>query len=416
MAAKISSYGTRGIGHAQAIHFPGAAMSRPGLHPRLPAAGLDYFRPMLFARTPGHATLKAKLIGNVREGRVPHARFFLGPRGSGVLPLALGYARYLLCSAPGAGDACGKCPSCAMVDRLTHPDLHLAFPIFLSDKIRTCETFLPAWRETVLGEPFLDASFWRDRLEGENKQLRMGVDIAGEITRKLSLRAHQGGWKVMVIHLPELMDPPAANKLLKVLEEPEPGTVFLLAGHDAEHILPTILSRTQLVKVPALETADVELALRGRYNDLSPEEAYACALRSGGDLLEAVAMAEKSEQELFVLFRDWLRACYGLKIQEAGEFSEHFAKMGRERQKGLMRYGLHLLRLSILQGHQAPQLVRAAGEEQAFIERFSTLLNERNMSGLRHELEKAHAHLERNANPKVLFMDLSYRMHELLRA
>lgn len=368
---------------------------------------------MLYSRLIGHATLKARLIGNVREGRVPHAQFFLGPRGCGNLPLALGYARYLLCQRPGAADACGECGSCRMMEKLEHPDLNLSFPIFFTDKIRNCEPFLGEWRESVLKEPFLDATIWREKLEGENKQLRMGVDIAQAINHRMSLKAHQGGWKVMLIWLPELMDPPAANKLLKVLEEPEPGTAFVLVGHDAENMLPTILSRTQLVKVPALDAVDVAGALRMRF-DLQEDEAKAIALRSDGDLLEAAALAEKSEEELFVFFRDWLRASYAGKVNDLADHGEGFAKMGREQQKALMRHALYLIRQCLYRWQRVSGLLRVTGQEQDFVEKFSALLNERNAEGIRRELEQAHAHLERNANPKVLFMDLSHQLGALL--
>ncbi len=374
-----------------------------------------YFRPVQFSHIIGHAPLKAKLIGNIREGRIPHAQFFLGPRGSGTLPLALGFARYLLCSEKGAADSCGTCASCKMVEKLAHPDLHLAFPIFLNEKQKTCDIFITEWREAVLKEPYLDDELWRTKLEGENKQLRMGVDIAAEISRKLSLKSYQGGWKVMLVWLPELMDPNAANKLLKILEEPEPMTAFLLVGHANERILPTILSRTQLVKVPALNPGEVADALRERYPELSPEDTRAIGARSEGDLLEAFAMAEKSEEELFVFFRDWLRACYANKLPEAVEFGDQFGKMGREKQKAFMRYALYLIRQCMLHWQQVPQLVRAYGEELDFVKKFSVLLNERNVSGIREELETAHGHLERNANPKVLFLDLSYRVGGLLR-
>ena len=369
---------------------------------------------MLFTSHVGQNELKARLISNVREGRVPHAQFFLGPRGSGVLPLALGYARYLLCQEPGAGDACGECGSCSMIDKLAHPDLNLVFPIFLSEKAKTCDPFLPEWRDLVIKEPYLDTEAWRERLDGENKQLRMGVDIAAEVSRKLSLKAYQGGWKVMLIWLPELMDGAAANKLLKVLEEPEPMTAFLLVGHDAEHILPTIMSRTQLVKVHSPYQADVARILKHRFPDLKDDEATAIALRSDGDVLEACAMAGKSEEELFVFFRDWLRACYGNKLADQAEFAEGFAKLGRERQKALMRYALHMIRQCTLQWQQVPSLVRAFGEEQEFVVKFSNLLNDRNVESLRTDLETAHRHLERNANPKVLFMDLSHRLNGAL--
>ncbi|MCB9168732.1 MAG: hypothetical protein H6594_00090 [Flavobacteriales bacterium] len=370
---------------------------------------------MRFSQVAGHAMLKAKLITNLREGRIPHAQFFLGPRGSGGLPMALAYAQYLLCAEPGPADPCGSCPSCQQMEKLGHPDVHFAFPIFLNDRNRTCTPVLPDWRDLVMREPYLDAALWRDRQEGENKQLRMGVDIAAEITRQLSLKAYAGGWRVMLVWLPELMDAPAANKLLKVLEEPEPRTVFLLVGHDADAILPTIISRTQLVKVPALAEADLVRTLRSRFDDLPEPDAQAAALRSAGDLLEATALVEKGEEELFILFRDWLRACYALKAQDVVEFAEHFHKMGRERQKGLVRYGLYLVRLSMLIWQRAGELVRTTGEELKFVTDVSHLLTARNIAGLREELEVAHQHLERNANPKVLFMDLSYRMHGLLK-
>ncbi|MBK8500148.1 MAG: hypothetical protein IPL52_15320 [Flavobacteriales bacterium] len=371
---------------------------------------------MLFSKVIDHAELKAKLIGNIREGRVPHAQLLVGPRGSGNLPLALAYAQYLLCEDKGVVDACGECPSCMQMAKLEHPDLHLAFPIFFTDKVKTCDAFLADWRREVLAEPYLDIELWRDKLESENKQLRMGVDIAQEIQRKLSMKSFRGGCKVMLIWLPELMDAAAANKLLKVLEEPEPSTVFLLVSNDAEQLLATILSRAQLTKVPALHPEAVADALRGRFPDLGETEARAIALRSEGDMLEAVDMAGKGEEELFVFFRDWLRACFRKEVVAAVDFGEGFQKLGRERQKSLVRYGLYLIRQCVLQWQQVPELVRVLGQEQEFVLNFSKVLNERNADGIRRELETAHVHIERNANAKVLFMDMSYRMMGLLRA
>ena len=375
-----------------------------------------YLRRVRFSSLTGHAALKATLINNVREGRVAHAQLFLGPRGSGTLPLALAYARYLFCQQPGAADACGDCPSCQQMDHLAHPDLNLAFPIFLGEKGKSCSPYLEQWREAVLDEPYLDDEVWRRELNGENKQLTIGVDIAQEVNRQLSLKAYRGGWKVMLIWLPEAMNLQAANKLLKVLEEPEERTVFLLVAHQAEHLLPTILSRVQLVKVPALTEADVLEELQVRFPDLGEAEARAIAIRSEGDVLEATTMAEKGEDELFLLFRDWLRACYARKVDLTSGHMEVFNKLGREKQKALMRYALYLMRQCVLQWQGAHPLVVVAGEERDFVEKFATLVNERNIPGIREELEIAHYHLERNANPKVLFMDLSYRMMGLLRA
>ncbi len=382
-------------------------MSRGGTWP--------FFALVLFSKVIGHAALKAKLIGNIREGRVPHAQLMVGPRGGGNLAMALAYAQYLLCEEKGVVDACGACPSCLQMAKLEHPDLHLAFPIFFTDKVKTCESFLADWRKEVLAEPYLDIEHWRDRLESENKQLRMGVDIAQEIQRKLSMKSFRGGYKVMLIWQPEQMDAAAANKLLKVLEEPEPNTVFLLVSTDSEQLLATILSRAQLTKVPALRPTELAEALQGRFPELSKDEAMGIALRSEGDLLEAVEMANKGEEELFVFFRDWLRACFRREVVAAVDFGDGFQKLGRERQKSLVRYGLYLIRQCMLQWQQVPELVRVQGQEQEFVQNFSKLLNERNVDGIRRELETAHGHIERNANPKVLFMDLSYRMMGLLR-
>jgi DNA polymerase-3 subunit delta' len=371
---------------------------------------------MLFARTIGHADLKARLIDNVREGRVAHAQLFLGPRGSGVLPLALGYARYLLCAAPGPADACGACPACGMVDKLAHPDLHLSFPVVLEkDKVRHSEDWIAQCREALLSEPYLVKDRWMRHQGQDSKQPVIAVGESQSIMRKLSLRAAQGGYRILLMWLPEFMNIQAANKLLKSLEEPEPGAIFLLVGHDAEHLLTTILSRVQLVKVPALALEEVAEGLELRVG-AKHSEAMAIAARSEGDLLEALAIHDKSEEELFVFFRDWLRAVYGNKLVDVQEHMEYFAKMGRDRQKGLMQYGLYLLRQIAMEWQGVTQLLLVTGEEAEFVQRFARLVDEHTIAGMRTELERAILHVDRNANPKVLFLDLSYRMTGLLRA
>lgn len=378
-----------------------------------------------FAKVIGHATLKARLISNIREGRVAHAQLFLGPRGSGNLALALAYARYLLCEKPDAADSCGECPSCVQMEKLAHPDFYTMYPSILSSKAREREglgqfqrewaTQLKDWRDAVLNEPYLDELDWYKILEDENKQGLIGTHESGEIARFMSRKSMMGGYKVVLMWMPTRMNATCANKLLKLLEEPEPMNALILVDESPEQLLPTILSRAQLVKVHALRPSELAEALRERFPELSSDDAMAIALRSEGDLLEAVDMANKGEEELFVFFRDWLRACYGRQVIDATEFAEGFQKLGRERQKSLMRYGLYLIRQCALQWQQVPELVRAFGQEQEFVKKFSALLNEHNVEGIRQELEQAHVHIERNANPKVLFMDLSYRMMGLLR-
>jgi DNA polymerase III subunit delta' len=371
---------------------------------------------MQFSRIIGHAGLKAKLIGNIRERRIAHAQLFVGPRGSGNLPMALAYARYLLCEQKEEADSCGRCSSCMQMEKLEHPDLHLAFPIYLLEKVRTCDHFVQDWRKAVIEQPYLDLDMWRQTLESENKQLRMGVDVAHEIQKRLSLRSFRGGHKVMLIWQPELMDTAASNKLLKVLEEPEPATVFLLVCNDAEQLLATIMSRAQLLKVPAIPPMALAETLRERYPELTKEMSEMIGLRSEGDLLESFEMAEKGEEELFVFFRDWLRTCYARSVVETGDFADQFQKMGRERQKSLLRYGLQMIRQCVLEWQQVPELVRSIGQENEFVQKFSKLVHHGNADGIREEFEKAHVHIERNANPKILFMDMSYRIMGLLKS
>jgi DNA polymerase-3 subunit delta' len=377
---------------------------------------------MLFSHVVGHAEIKARLIGNMREGRIAHAQLFLGPRGSGALPMALAYAQYLLCEKPDVADSCGTCPDCVQAAKLEHPDLHLAFPIVLGDKnknkrINTCGYHVAAWRSLVLQDPYLDLDRWRmeqDKEEG-NKQPLISVDIAQEIQNALGLKAYRGGWKVLVIWLAERMNSDAANKLLKLLEEPEPGTVILMVAQQADLMLPTILSRVQQVRIPALRPGDIATVLREKMPELSPDDAALIALRAEGDLLEALDIASSGEEELFVFFRDWLRDCYGAKVSRVAQCAEQFQKMGREQQKALLRYGLYAIRQCVFTWQKADELVRAIGQEEEFARRFGALLTDANAEGLRQELENAHLHLERNANPKILFMDLSYSMMRLLR-
>ena len=372
---------------------------------------------MRFSKVIGHAELKAKLIGNIREGRVAHAQLFMGPRGSGNLPLALAYAQYLLCADRELGDSCGTCVPCVQVQKLEHPDLHLAFPIFIEEKKpKTCDRFLPLFRSLVAREPYFDTDRWRDEIGSENKQLIVGIDIAREIQQRLSLRSFRGGYKVMLMWMPQFMNKEAANNLLKILEEPEPRTVFLLVSDDPDQLLATIISRTQLIKVPPIPPISIAGALLEKFPDLSRSEAEMIGLRSEGDLLEAISMAEKGEEELFGFFRDWLRACFNRSVVETGEFTEKFQKLGREKQKSFLRYALQLIRQCVLQWQQVPELVRSEGEENDFVVRFSKLLHQNNAEGIRLALEDAHHHIERNANPKILFMDMSYRIMGLLKS
>lgn len=352
---------------------------------------------------------------SIREHRVPHAQFIVGPRGSGVLPLALAYATYLFCENPGEEDSCGVCQPCTMMAKLAHPDLNVAFPIFFQkDKPRTNDYYLEDWRAAALEDPYMDEVVWRERIKGEAKQLQMGVAIAAEMLRKLSLKSFMGGWKVMLIWLPELMRTDMANKILKALEEPEPRTAFLLVGHDAGNILPTIISRTQLVKVEAIEVDVLAEVLQHRYAELPPEEARSIAARSEGNLLKANAMAQGKGTRYFGFVHKWLRACYTGDVAQYMALADEFSAFHREEQKSLLQYSLYLIRQCTLYWKGLNELLVVEGEEREFAANFSKLLNSGVVRGMHRELEEAYANMARQANQKILFMDLSYRMDALI--
>lgn len=369
---------------------------------------------MQFSQVLGHSTVKKALIENVQKGRVSHAQLFLGPEGSGNLPLALAYATYVNCEDRQENDSCGKCGSCLKFAKLIHPDVHFVFPVYkLKDK-ETCAEFLGEWRQAVLKNPYLDLNQWLDSF-GENKQGAISVKESGEIVRRLSLKAYESEFRTVLIWYPEKMNSASANKLLKILEEPGEKTLFLLVAENQDQILPTILSRTQLVKIPALSDTDIEQALIGR--SVMPEEARNLARIANGSFNEALRLLNLDAEgyELYSLFRRWMQICYTTKIKDLTDMVEELSKIGREKQKSLLVYGLEIVRSCMLLNYGQPDLVRLSGDEFTFARNFSPFINHTNAEDVMEELNKAYTHIERNANPKILFFDLSLKLFVLIK-
>jgi len=368
---------------------------------------------MYFKDIIGQEEASKHLTQAVSEGRIANTQLFLGAPGSGTLLLALAYSRYLLCTNRNEEDACGSCTSCTMIDKLAHPDLHFSFPIILSTKIRVTDSFVEKWREVVLKEPYLDPQDWYAHLDAENKQGIIAVNESANIMRKLQLRAFIGGYKIMLMWMPETMNPAAANKLLKIFEEPSEKTVIILVGNNVEKLLPTVLSRTQIFRVPKLSTVDVAKGLT-TFADLQEDERMAIALRSGGDLNVALKEAREQNVKVFDRFRDWMRICFKKDVVAAVNFVDETYRSGKEAQKALLRYGLHIGRQCMVLEHQLDELVLAAGPEKKFIAGLAPFLNSEKVDAMQQELNLAHSHLERNANAKILFMDLTFTLFKLI--
>jgi DNA polymerase-3 subunit delta' len=376
---------------------------------------------MQFQHVIGQQHLKQKLLQTVQEGRVSHAQLFWGAEGSGNLPLALAYAQYLNCTNRSDTDSCGVCPACNKMQKLIHPDLHFAVPVnstksVPSDKKPVTDHFLPQWRSALLGNPYLTEAQWYETLDIENKQGNISVNEASRIIEKLNFKAFEATYKIMVIWLPERMNMQAANRLLKLIEEPPDRTVFLLVSEDPNRIIKTILSRAMPVRIPPIEEADIAAALVQR-ESLPAAEAAKIARLAGGSYSSALAFMRSAheENEFFERFMFLMRNAYNNKFLDLFEWGEELAKAGREKQKNFLLYAQRLIRESFILNRGADSIMYLMGNEEEFARKFSPFVNERNVEGLFHELNRAEDHIAHNGNPKMVFTDMFLQIGKLLK-
>lgn len=367
----------------------------------------------------GQEEIKARLRQELKDGRVPHARLFRGPEGCGKLPMALAYATALLCHNPKDGEACGECSSCRMAAAWAHPDLHFVFPVFKrkgQSGDAVSDQFLKEWREQLKDSLYFDRLSWLARIEIENQQAQIGVGESELILHKLSIVASQGGRKVMVIWLPELMNISAANKLLKILEEPPTDTVFLLVAEHAEKMLATILSRTQITDFRQLTQIDLEQVLLSRHG-LQPEDAAAIAHMSEGSYIKALRQIYLNENEavFFDMFVLLMRLSYMRKIKDMHQWADQVASWGRERQKNFMEYCQRLVRENFISNFHRKELNYMSRREADFSVKFGRFINERNVIGMMEELSLAQRDIEQNVNAKMVFFDFALKTIMLLK-
>ena len=361
---------------------------------------------MTFDQIIGQQHVKQHLLDELRQGRVPHALMLYGSEGCGALPLALAYAQMLLGNSP-------------MVEKLQHPDLHFAFPIYkkTSGKDSYCDDFLREWRELLLTKPYFGMSEWMDMAGAENQQLVIYASESDAILRKLSLKSSQGGYKIMLIWLPEKMNAECANKLLKLLEEPPAQTVFLLVSQQPEQVLQTIRSRTQMLAVPRLTEQDIEQTLIDRYAVL-PAEAHRIARSCNGNMAQALRTitADTEGDYFFDLFVELMRLAYVRKVKEMKLWSERVAGMGRERIKAFLEYCQRMVRENFIYNfHRQDELNYMSEREAQFAVKFAPFINERNVIGIMDELSLAQRDIGQNTNAKIVFFDFALKMIVLIK-
>jgi len=372
---------------------------------------------MFFRDIIGQDEIKKQLIKNVQENKIAHAQLLCGSEGVGKLPLAIAYARYISCQHPSDEDACGKCPNCIKFNNLAHPDLHFIFPVVKkkSSKDIVSDDYISEWRELIARTPYFNLPMWLEEMGAENQQAQIYVKESNEIIRKLSLKSSQGGYKIIIIWLPEKMNIECSNKLLKLLEEPAEQTVFLLVSEEPDMLLTTIQSRTQRINVKGIEEKALQDTLVNQHG-LQEQDAIHIAHRSEGNYLKAIESISLNEENklFFELFVALMRLAYQRKIKDMKFWSEKVAAMGRERQKNFLGYCQRMIRENFIYNFQNRSITYLDNDEEAFSTRFAPFINERNVMEIMNELSEAQRHIEQNVNAKMVFFDFSLKMIVLL--
>lgn len=371
---------------------------------------------MLFKDIIGQASIKSSLIKTVQEGRISHAQLFLGPEGSGNLAMAMAYATYISCPNRNDTDACGTCPSCQKFAKQIHPDLHIIYPIAATKDTPTSTSYIETWRKEFAANPYLSLAAWNRAMDVENKQTLIAVKESEEITRKVSMMAYEAPFNFIIIWMPGKMNAEAANKMLKVLEEPPGKSLFLLVEHNDEDLLATVASRLLTIRIPRLADQEISQALIDRFN-CDPNEALRIAYLADGNYSRAQELASDRDEEnlLSDRFIQWSRICFANQVAEMVDWVEDASGWGRERQKNFIQYAIHLIRENLFLSLGMERLVRLEDAERSFSDRFHAYISPANAQGLLDIFSKAQRDIERNANPRILFLDLSFEYGTLLK-
>ncbi len=360
----------------------------------------------------GHNFLKEQLQKSVADKRVSHAQLFAGKEGYGTLPLVLAYVKEIFSQ---------ENPMAASkVEHFNHLDLHFSFPVYSEKKNSLSKRFFPQFREMLMENPYASLETWNAHLESDNKQLIISVDEVEDLNNRFALKSFEGGSKVLIIWRADKMNDKAANKLLKFLEEPPEKTIIILTAEDTEDMLPTILSRTQIVKVNRPTDEELQAFLSKNY---SADESMiqSAVTKAQGDVNEALKLLNSgSENEFEELFVQWVR--FAVQVKKKPEilrnivfWARNIASWNREKQKNFLDYCAEMFRLALLENYQLPEMVYKTIEANNFRwANFSEFINGGNIHSILSELSDAGYHLQRNANAKVVWTDLGIKLSRYL--
>lgn len=373
---------------------------------------------MKFSQVPGQLQPIRVLIDAIRADHLAHAQLFAGPAGALNLPLALACATYIHCENRG-DDACGQCAACSKSLKYIHPDTHFVFPVSKlgkdeKDEERFKAEVLKSWRSFLLETPYGTPDDWTNSYGGENKNALISRNESREIIKSLALKPFESRFKVMIIWQPELMHPSAANGILKILEEPPPNTYFILVTNAADQLLPTILSRTQLLSVPLLQDEEI-IAWLNAHRTVDSEIATRAALLADGKLAHAIKLAEGDEEDHATSFVEWIYACYEHKYGVLVGMADAFHELDKISQRNRLAYSLNMMRETLLELARAGDIRRSQHDHQDFVARFAEKMDIKKIEKAYLFLNDASYHLERNGSAKMIFLDLSIRIAETVR-
>ncbi|MCF8380794.1 MAG: DNA polymerase III subunit delta [Bacteroidales bacterium] len=383
---------------------------------------------MYFREIAGQDSIKKRLIQSVKTGRISHSQLIYGPQGSSKLALALAYARYILCTDKGDEDSCGKCPSCIKIDKYVHPDLHFVYPTApkedkseegtnsKEDKKSKDENYLGEWRAAISENPYLSEYNWYEKIGIEKKQGMIKKKDARDILRTMALKAFESDYKILIMWLAERMNATVSNRLLKILEEPPPGTVFLLISDNPDRLLTTILSRTQIIRIPKF--SDVEITqMLSKESEYSESQIRNAVKMANGNYHIALSSVkdESQSRENYEFFIAFMRACFSKDMVTVMAQNERFSATSREWQKNFLQYSIRMIRENYMVNLNNKQITYMADYEDDFSIKFSRFVNERNIEGLYKEFNLAFGDISSNGYARIIFLDLSLKVISLLQ-
>ena len=378
-------------------------------------------RRMEFSDVIGQHDVKDRMMKMVEEGRVPHAIMLCGPTGVGKMALAMAFASYLLTEGSRKINSNVDVENAkAMLRVWSHPDLHFTFPVIRppktsSDHSMESDDFAREWREMIMRGPYFTFDQWLRQMDAANQQAIIFEGESDALTRKLSLKSSQGGYKVSIVWLPEKMNAACANKLLKLIEEPPQQTVFIMVSEEPTLILETIRSRTQRIDVRRIDTADIEEALT-RLRGIDSDTAHRVARSAMGSWTKAIeSLTEDGEDhEFFEMYVALMRLAYRRDLKGLKTWSDNIYSLGREKQKRMLDYFARMTRENFVYNFKNPELNYMSAEEEQFASKFARFINEANVIEISEEIEKARRAISQNANAKVLFFDFALKTIVLL--